>query len=52
MFLGHFCPMGIKSGCHTQLYMGPLHHAKFQKKLMSQFQENLRADPILQDPSG
>ena len=30
--------------CHTQLYMGPEHHAKFQKKLMSQFSENLRTD--------
>ena len=39
--------MGIfskKSGCHTQLYMGPYHHAKFQKKLMSQYQENVQTD--------
>ena len=49
--------------CHTQLHMGPQHHAKFQKKLMTQFWENLQTDgridehkykwkdPILQDPS-
>ena len=28
--------------CHTQPYMDPWHHVKFQKKIMSQFQENLR----------
>ena len=43
--------------------MGPYHYAKFQKKLMSQSQKNVRTDrrtdglkesqidPILQDPS-
>ena len=39
--------MGIfskKFGCHTQLYMDPQHHAKFQKKLMSQSCENVRTD--------
>ena len=30
--------------CHTQLYMDPQHQAKFQKKLMSQFRENIRTD--------
>ena len=43
----HFYLMGIffkKSSCHTQLYMGPYYYAKFQKKLMSQSQENLPAD--------
>ena len=30
--------------CHTQPYMGPKHHAKFQKKLMNQCQENLQTD--------
>ena len=29
-----------KSGCHAQLHMGFQHHAKIQKKLMTQFQEN------------
>ena len=42
---GHFCPMGIFSKNpalpHTTIY-GPKHHAKFQKKLMSQFRENHR----------
>ena len=35
----HLCPMGFfskKSGCHTQLYMGPKYQIKFQRKLMSQ----------------
>ena len=30
--------------CHTQPYMGPKHHAKFQKKLMNQCRENLQTD--------
>ena len=45
LFLGHFCPMGIfskKFSCHTQLYMGPEHHAKFQKKIN---------EPILRKPT-
>ena len=29
--------------CHTT-YMGPWHQTKFQKKLMSQFRENLKAE--------
>ena len=47
MFWGHFYLMGIfskKSSSVTQLYMDSLHYAKFQKKLMSQSQENLWAD--------
>ena len=36
---------------HTTI-CGPQHQAKFQKKLMSQFQEKLRTDPISYDPSG
>ena len=44
----HYCLMGIFFQkvrlYHTQLYMGPQHHAKFQKKLMSQSQENLLTD--------
>ena len=59
---GHFCSMRIfskKIQLSHKLYMGPSHHAKFQKKLMSQFWENLwtdestdgrtdgRTDPIL-----
>ena len=28
----------------THNYLGPLHYAKFQKKLMSQFWKNLQAD--------
>ena len=47
MFLGHFCPMGNfskTSDCHTQLYMCPYYHAKFQKNLMSQSQENLQTE--------
>ena len=51
MFWGHFWPF-LPNGdffqkfrlCHTQLYMGPQHHAKFQKILMSQFWENLGTD--------
>ena len=46
---GHFFLMGIfskKSDCHTQLYVGPQHQAKFQKKLLSKFQEKLRTGPI------
>ena len=51
MFLGHFRSF-LHNGnffqkiwlCHTQLYMDPKHHAKFQKKMMSQSRENLRTD--------
>ena len=51
MFLGHFWPF-LPNGnffqkiwlCHIQLYKGPEHHVMFQKKTMSQFQENLRTD--------
>ena len=51
MFLGHFWSF-LPDGdffqkirlCHTQLYMDPWHHAKFQKKLMRQFRESLRTD--------
>ena len=68
LFLGHFWPFLVifawwrvfaKNPCHTQLYMGPKHHVKFQKKLMNQYRENLRSDgrtagqtiPISQDHS-
>ena len=30
--------------CHTKLYMDPHYITKFQKKLMSQFRENVRTD--------
>ena len=51
LFWGHFRPF-LAAGdsfqkiwlCHIQLYMSSYQHAKFQKKLMSQFQENLRTD--------
>ena len=45
--LGPFLPDGIfskKSSSVTQLYMDSYHYTKFQKKLMSQSQENLWAD--------
>ena len=43
----HFFPMGFfskKSSYHTQVYIGPEHYAKFQKKMMSQSRENLQPD--------
>ena len=51
MFLGHFRSF-LPNGnffqkirlCHTQLYKDSQHHAKFQKKLMSQSRENARRD--------
>ena len=51
MFLGHFWPF-LPDGnffqkiqlCHLQLYMTPNVKLSFRKKLMSQSQENLRAD--------
>ena len=51
MFLGHFWSF-LSDGnsfqktqlCHTQLHMGPQHHAKFPKKLMRKFRENLRTN--------
>ena len=45
---GHFCLMGIFFQkiqlSHTQLYMGPQHHAKLKKRLMTQYRENLWTD--------
>ena len=51
MFSGHFRSF-LPDGeffqkirlCHTQLYMDPYHHPKFQKELMSQSRENLWTD--------
>ena len=43
------------SGCQAQHRIGFSHHAEFQKKLMSQFQENFwtegQADPNSWEPS-
>ena len=46
LFFGHFWSFLPKRDlfqkiqlCHTQLYLGHLHHAKFQEKLMSYFQK-------------
>ena len=36
--------------CHSQLYMGLSHHAKFQKKLTSQFWKKLMDRPYLIGP--
>ena len=54
LFWGHFRPFWsfLAAGdsfqkiwlCHIQLYMSSYQYAKFQKKLMSQFQENFRTD--------
>ena len=53
MFLGHLWPFLVifarcgflQSGAVTHNYLWtPQQHAKFQKKLMSQFRENLRTD--------
>ena len=44
---GHFCEMRIfskKSGCQTKLYKDPQDQVKFQKKLMTQFRENLQTN--------
>ena len=64
-FLAHFSNFGGKKGfsmksiCYAQLLQGFWHHAKTQKNLMIQFQENTQTDvkrpewtdPISQDPS-
>ena len=51
MFLAHswsiFPIFGVKK---IQLHMGFLHHAKIQKKLMIQFQENARTDGRTERP--
>ena len=55
MFLGHFWPFLVIFArwgifpknlalSHTNIYIDPQHHAKFQRKLMRQLRENLRTD--------
>ena len=59
MFLAHIGPffsiMGQKKFfpqkirlCHAQLHMSFYHHAKFQKKLMIQLQENAWAEGLME----
>ena len=52
LFFVHFPNLGgkiffsKKMGCHTQLHKGFYHHAKIQRNLMIQFQENTYTDVI------